>query len=231
MRLHIIRHAEPDYSIDSLTSKGREEAVALRSWVARERPDRAYHSPLGRAKLTAALALEGSGLEPTEEGWTAELHDSMAYDSPHTWWDVDGHRIRRDEFLQRTEWDALPELAPTRARAEAERIGADSDEFLRRHGMVRDGGSYRIVDRCEFQSLAVFCHGGFGLTWFAHLLALPVPLAWAGFFMHPSSVTTLLFDEREPGIATPRVLHFGDLSHLHAAGLEPSRMGVKANYR
>ncbi len=80
-------------------------------------------------------------------------------------------------------------------------------------------------------NLTVFCHGGLGLCWLAHLLALPAPLVWAGFFMHTSSVTTVLFDERTPGIATPRLLHLGDLTHLHLAGIEPSSAGIKANYR
>jgi probable phosphoglycerate mutase len=105
----------------------------------------------------------------------------------------------------------------------------DSDAFLTRHGFTREGGIYR-VESSEVSNIAVFCHGGFGLTWLAHLLAVPTPLIWSGFSMHTSSVTTLLFDERVPGIATPRLLHFGDLTHLHQAGVEPSQAGIKANY-
>ncbi|MCK6491051.1 MAG: histidine phosphatase family protein [Planctomycetes bacterium] len=230
MRLHIIRHGDPDYAADSLTDRGRREASCLRSWVARERPERAYCSPMGRARLTAELALDGSGLTAAVEDWTAELRDARADGLALTWWDVHGHLLRNPAYLASGDWADLPPLSSTLARAELARIAAASDAFLARHGVVRDGGSYRLGTR-PCASIAVFCHGGFGLCWLAHLLALPAPLVWAGFMLHTSSVTTLLFDEREPGIATPRVLHLGDVGHLHAAGIEPSTSGIKANYR
>lgn len=230
MRLHIIRHGDPDYAADSLTERGRREAACLRSWVARERPDRAYCSPLGRARLTAELALEGSDLRATVEDWTAELRSAHADGLPTTWWDVHGHLLRNPDYLAHRRWADLPHLAGTRAEAELARIAADSDAFLARLGFTRDGGHYRI-GLPPWTSVAVFCHGGFGLCWLAHLLALPAPLVWAGFFLHTSSVTTLLFDQRAPGLATPRVLHLGDVGHLHAAGVEPSTAGIKANYR
>lgn len=230
MRLHIIRHGDPDYSIDSLTPRGRREAEALQRWVARERPDRAYCSPLGRARLTAELALGGSGLTAEVEAWTAELRDCRAIDLPLTWWDVHGHRLRNPAYLASGRWADQPSLAGTAAEAVMARIAADSDAFLVRHGLVREGGCYRL-GAPPWTNIAVFCHGGFGLCWLAHLLALPTPLVWAGFFMHTASVTTILFDEREPGICTPRVLHLGDVAHLLAAGIEPSTSGIKANYR
>jgi broad specificity phosphatase PhoE len=230
MRLHIIRHGDPDYSTDSLTPQGRLEAECLRSWVARERPDRAYCSPLGRAKLTAELALAGSGLSAAEERWTAELRDARADGLPLTWWDVHGHLLRSEAYLVNPGWEQLPNLAATRAPTEERRVAADSDSFLARHGLTRTGGAYRVT-KPPCHNIAVFCHGGFGLTWLAHLLALPTPLVWAGFFLHTSSVTTVLFDEREPGLATPRVIHLGDITHLHQAGVTPSTAGIKANYR
>jgi broad specificity phosphatase PhoE len=233
MRLHIIRHGDPDYALDSLTERGRREAEALREWVVREAPDRAYHSPMGRARLTAEIALQGSGLTASCEPWTAELSPwgpvpgaavSLAY------WDQHGHAIRSPAFLDSLQPEVIEGIAVPDFLANLPRIATDSDDFLARHGLVRDGGAYR-VSPCDSQSIAVFCHMGFGLTWLAHLLALPTPLVWCGFHLHTTSVTTLLFDEREPGIATPRALWVGDITHLNRAGIEPSRMGIKANYR
>ena len=56
MKLMLIRHAEPDYAVDSLTEKGRREAELLSRRLARI-PDISgiYVSPLGRAQDTAAL--------------------------------------------------------------------------------------------------------------------------------------------------------------------------------
>ena len=230
MRLHIIRHGDPDYISDTLTPSGRHESECLRIWVARERPDRAYCSPLGRAHLTADIALAGSGLTVEVEPWIAELSDCLADGIPLAWWNVHGHLIRNRNYLASRQWSDLPHLATTRAESETARVAVDSDAFLARHGMIREGGIYR-VGNTPWINLAVFCHGGIGLCWLAHLLEIPAPLLWSGFFMHTSSVTSVLFDERSPGIAAPRVIHFGDISHLSQSGVEPSLSGIIANHR
>ena len=46
MRLIFIRHAEPDYSIDSLTEKGWREAKLLAERTKRWKVDEFYCSPL-----------------------------------------------------------------------------------------------------------------------------------------------------------------------------------------
>jgi hypothetical protein len=67
------------------------------------------------------------------------------------------------------------------------------------------------------------------VTWLAHLLDLPLTLVWSGFWLAPSSVTTILFDERSTVWATPRCLGVGDVSHLYAAGLPVQPAGITAN--
>ena len=61
MKLIFIRHGDPDYVHDTVTARGVKEAQALNKRVAQWNVDRFYCSPLGRARDTAALALEGSG--------------------------------------------------------------------------------------------------------------------------------------------------------------------------
>lgn len=58
MKLVIIRHADPDYSIDSLTEKGWREAELLSDRIAKLDVKEFYCSPLGRAKDTASLTLK-----------------------------------------------------------------------------------------------------------------------------------------------------------------------------
>ena len=41
----------------------------------------------------------------------------------------------------------------------------------------------------------------------------------------PSSVTTIHTEERRPGLAVFRAASLGDVSHLYAAGVEPSFSG------
>lgn len=64
----------------------------------------------------------------------------------------------------------------------------------------------------------------------AHLLEIPVTLMWSGFWLAPSSVTTILFDERSPGIAVPRCIGLGDVSHLYESGLPVKQRGIIANF-
>ncbi len=59
MRLIFIRHAEPDYSIDSLRSRKRSFLLSAR----REGRWMFYCSPLGRAKDTASFTLKECGRE------------------------------------------------------------------------------------------------------------------------------------------------------------------------
>ena len=57
MKLFIIRHGDPDYTIDSLTEKGRKEAALLAERLKNVKIDHFYVSPLGRAQATAKYTL------------------------------------------------------------------------------------------------------------------------------------------------------------------------------
>jgi hypothetical protein len=63
------------------------------------------------------------------------------------------------------------------------------------------------------------------------LLEIPLPLFWGSFWLAPTSVTTVLFDERSKKWATPRVLGLCDVSHLYAENIPVSLHGLKANTR
>lgn len=135
-------------------------------------------------------------------------------------WDISADFIRALENVGReSQWDVVPEIA--NARSSFEKLRVDSDAFLARHGYVREGHHYRIV-RPNRDIVAVFCHGGFGLTWMAHLLNIPLSVVWTSFYLPPSSVTTILFDERNPDFACPRAIGVGDVGHLYSSGLQLS---------
>ena len=73
MKLFIIRHGDPDYSIDSLTERGRREAALLCERLLGENITRVYCSPLGRARATAAPFLEATGLACEIRDWMQEF--------------------------------------------------------------------------------------------------------------------------------------------------------------
>lgn len=50
MKILIIRHGDPDYTIDSLTEKGKTEAELLSDRISKMDIKKFYVSPLGRAR-------------------------------------------------------------------------------------------------------------------------------------------------------------------------------------
>ena len=233
MRLSIIRHGDPDYTTDTLTEIGQREAQALAKRLANERLSHIYSSPLGRARETMSYTAEATNLIPLIEEWTRELAWWIPWETPReriAAWDLHGEIIRgQDRYPGHDDWHILEYLENPIFRMGYESLCERSDNLLRRHGYDRAGGRYRCA-RPTHDHIAVFCHGGFGLTWLAHLLALPLPLVWSGFWLPPSSVTTVLFDERSPEWAVPRCIGLGDVSHLYAAGLPVQARGIIANF-
>ena len=59
MKILIVRHADPDYSVDSLTKKGWREAEYLAERLSKLKVKDFFVSPLGRAKDTASLNIRG----------------------------------------------------------------------------------------------------------------------------------------------------------------------------
>lgn len=73
MKLLLIRHGDPDYSIDSLTEKGWKEAEYLSQRLAKLDIKAFYVSPLGRAKDTASCTLKKLGRTAVEKTWLREF--------------------------------------------------------------------------------------------------------------------------------------------------------------
>lgn len=232
MRILLVRHAEPDYATDSLTHAGVREAEALGKRLGKHGVDRLFCSPLGRARETASHIARNCGLEPIVLPWTAEMGglqvDASRWTNSQAW-DIHGEDIRvLAPCRGQATWTQVEPFCDTSAHAEFVRVQKASDAWLESLGYLREDGRYRIIAGHR-EVVCLACHGGFGLTWLAHLLELPVPMVWAGFFLPCSSVTTILFDERSPTWAVPRVIGLGDIAHLYQAGLPMSNMGVKAN--
>ena len=73
MKLLIVRHGDPDYTIDSLTEKGWKEAEYLSEKLSKLDIKDFYVSPLGRAKDTASLTLKKMNRTATECDWLREF--------------------------------------------------------------------------------------------------------------------------------------------------------------
>jgi probable phosphoglycerate mutase len=209
------------------------EARELADRLVKEGINVIYSSPLGRAVETASYAASKLNVEIQVEEWARELQEVLSvpldgYPSLHAF-NLHGEEIRKDlSQMSYTDWHQLPHLQGTLMREEYERIAHHSDDFLKRLGYERIDGRYRCVTPHR-KKVAVFGHGGLFLTWLAHLLAIPLPLVWSGFWLPTTSVTTILFDERTPQWAVPRCIGVGDVSHLYSADLPVLPRGLVAN--
>ena len=80
MKLHIIRHGEPDYARDCLTPLGQTQAMAILDlpWI--NGVKRIYSSPLGRAVDTAEAVARGVRLPARVLPWLREMDEVVVWD-------------------------------------------------------------------------------------------------------------------------------------------------------
>ena len=225
MKLLIVRHADPDYSIDSLTETGWIEAEILSDRLTKLDVKAFYCSPLGRAKDTAKPTLRKLGREAEICEWLREFAPkvqrpdrerlSVAWD----WLPQDWTQDKR--FYDRDHWGENERFQAASVASEAAWVAKGLDALLASHGYVRSGELYRAEQPNE-DTIVLFCHFGVECILLSHLLGIsPMPL-WHGTCAAPTSVTILTTEERREGIASFRMNAFGDTSHLYAAGMEPS---------
>lgn len=228
MKILIIRHGDPDYSIDSLTEKGRREAEMLSERIA-PLPVKAYYvSPLGRARDTASYTLNKAGRTAETLDWLREY--DVLIDRP----DCGRRRIPWDmlpaewtavpEYYDKDSWYNVPVMKEAGMEAGLRAVWDGLDGILERHGYKRDGMVYR-AEKPNEDTIVFFCHFGVGCVMLGHLLGVSPMILWHGFMAAPSSVTVLNSEERREGTAFFRVCEYGDVSHLRAKGEEPAFAG------
>ncbi len=210
MKLLLVRHADPDYTNDSLTPKGHAEARLLAESLLHVPLDAIYISPMGRAQLTAQYTLERIKREGVTLDWLAELNGNYR-DRLWAWGlppaeviaPAQPYRVDawREEIIYGEHMQGV--LAP---------FYAQFDALLRWHGYVREGYRYR-VQRATRETVAFFCHGGVIMTLLAHLVQVAVPIAYAQFACDPASITAIGMQETD-GYAAARLLTLNDVSHL-----------------
>ena len=226
MKLIIIRHGDPDYVRDSLTEKGWREAALLSEWISRLDVKEFYVSPLGRARDTASLTLEKMGREATVCDWLKEFPvrirrpdvEGLSYIAwdwlPQDW-------MQEPAYVQLDSWAETEIMREAHVREEYDRVTGEFDRLLAGHGYVRDGRLYR-VKRANHDTLVFFCHFGLECVLLSRLFNVSPMIFWHHFCAVPSSVTTLVTEERRRGTAVFRMLGFGDITHLNAGNEEPS---------
>ncbi len=226
MKILIVRHGDPDYEKDGLTQLGIKEAKALAERMQVVDAKECYFSPLGRAKETAKLCLEKMNMEADELQWLREFapvvqrpqKKGVAWDWLPQDWTAMPYAFDPDRW---TEYPALKDAGVSR---EVEWVYSNFHTFLKEHGYRKEGKLF-VAERPNNDTIVFFCHFGLECVLLSYLLNLPLFVLWHATIATPTSVTTVVTEERREGIAQFRMMSFGDTSHLYAAGMEPSFSG------
>ena len=226
MRILIVRHGDPDYSIDSLTETGWKEAKLLAERLPNMKIDEFYVSPLGRAQDTARPTLEKMGRSAVTLDWLEEFTPRILRP------DADGARkvawdwlpqdwANEEIFYKEEEWYHHPVMEEADVQKTYDWVTQKFDEFLAQHGYVREGKLYR-VEKSNRDTIVFVCHFALECVLLSHLMNVSPMVLWHGMCAAPTSITSIYTEERREGVASFRVSCFGDTSHLYAAGEEPS---------
>ena len=237
MRLIIVRHADPDYEKDSLTPVGWREAELAAKRIKKIDEQcggiRAiYVSPLGRAQDTASCSLKLLGREDavTKE-WLKEFFDPQilrpdAEGEKRIAWDwLPKDWTSRPCFYDVNEWKKDPIMQGGEVGKEYDRVCAEFDKLLAEHGYVRcreEEGQFYHVENSNDDTIVLFCHFGVESVLLSRLAHCSPMIFWHNFCAAPSSMTTVITEERREGIASFRINAFGDISHLYVEDQEPS---------
>ncbi len=228
MQILIIRHGEPDYEADSLTQKGWREAELLADRLSNMKIDDFYVSPLGRARDTARATLARVGREAEALDWLHEFRGTVL--NPKTgredcaWNFLPQYWTRCPELYDMEAWKQNALVATGNSAEIYEETARGLDALLARYGYHRSGALY-ATERNSDAVIALFCHFAIAMNMLSCLLRIPFHLLLHGFIMAPSSVTTLVTEERVPGEVWFRCAALGDTSHLYAAGEPVSHYG------
>ena len=234
MKLLIIRHGDPDYKNDSLTEQGWREAECLAEMLAKkfEKMRTAqgetyfYTSPYGRAQDTASLTLRKFGCTAEVMPWLREFDvfinrpdDPGRMRIPWDWlpqdWTADPRLYERDH------WYENERIARSEVWDEYRNVTEQLDALLARHGYRREGGYYR-AEKPNRDTIVLFCHFGVSSVLLSHIWGVSPYIVWHNFCALPTSVTTLVTEERREGIASFRMLGYGETTHLYVNGESPS---------
>lgn len=226
MKILIVRHGDPDYSIDSLTEKGWKEAEYLSERLTKMNIKKFYVSPLGRAQDTASFTLKKLNRTAEVCEWLREFDAPI--DRPdfkegkkNTWDWLPQDWMKEECFFDAEEWHTQEIMQAGNVKKEYDWVIRNLDAVLENHGYKREGKCYRAV-KANNDTICFVCHFGLESVLLSHLMNVSPMITWHHTCAAPTSVTTLVTEERREGIAVFRMSAFGDISHLYANDEPPA---------
>ena len=244
MRILFVRHAEPDYSDDSLTEKGKREAKLLairaKDWKVKD----IYVSPFGRAKETAEPLAKALDITPVTLPWLREYSYRVinpVHGRDTCPWDFIPTQVYEDEkMISQDDWvDAGPNASNDEVKDNYPIVIKGLDELVEKYGIKRVNNHYERIDGRKRHiistvkdmkfataddlpiddsepTIVIVCHFGVICLMLSRLLNIPFELLTHGFILPASSVTIVNTEERWDAEVSFRVQAMGDCTHLHA---------------
>lgn len=222
MRILIVRHGDPDYAKDSLTEKGHREAALLAERLKKEPIDAVYCSPLGRARATAEYTLQATGLSAQVLPWLREFGSNLKPHGSKICWDrLPSEWTKHSAFYEAERWYKAPSLRLGGITKEYKFVQDGLFSLLKMYGYENCGKYFHAVEP-NHKTIVFFCHFGVECVILSLLFGVSAMPLLHNFCALTSSVTTVVTEEREQGIAAFRCLSFSDISHLYAGNEPPS---------
>ena len=235
MILFYIRHGDPIYNPDSLTSLGHRQAEAIAKRFTAYGLDEIYSSPSVRAMQTAKPTCEILNKEPIILDWYCEskawAQMTVEYEPGKLTWGY-SHQPTKELFLSRNvralgdKWYTHQAFENTKFAEGVARVENEADKLLLSFGYRhdRERGGY-IVETPSDKRIALFAHEGFGMSFLSAVLGIPYNEFCTKFGIGFTGMTAIYF-ENTSGLCIPKVLQHSNDSHLYREGL-----GVKYHNR
>ena len=237
MLFYIIRHGEPDYTTDTLTAEGWNQARLAADRLAESGIDEIHASPMGRARQTAVPTAEKLGLPIIIEHWAYELDEICKTRFPDGRLKIISQipveHLHRPEFRKLDSREGIVRIEGLRETAFAARfemLAGNFDALLEKEGYRRNAeGLYDILAPSD-RHVALFCHMGMSRVLMAHAMNLPYHLLAASLMGNFTAITILEFKNEGP-VTSPVMLSFADTGHLfRKGGPRPIHYTVKKPY-
>ena len=136
-----------------------------------------------------------------------------------------GNEREHPEYLDRRLWRDSEAARCSDLVPLYDSVASKLDELLARYGYVREGCHYRVETEST-QTITFFCHFGITCVLLSHLWSMSPFVLWHTLALAPTSVSEVVSEERERGIASFRALRLGDISHLNRAN-EPASFSAR----
>lgn len=220
MKIIIIRHGDPNYALDCLTEQGKKEASLLADYLKDEKIDYVYVSPLGRAQETCNYYLNKTNKSATTYEWLKEFGNGMTYEyitgMRHGWDFMPDYWTKNDIFFDKDNWMNYEDYKKSGLDLEYKRVVSEFDKLIEKHGYKRNNNLYEVTNSSH-DTIAFFCHFGLESVLLSRLLNVSPFILWHQTCALSTSVTRVVTEERQKGIASFRMIEFGCQNHLRNA--------------